>query len=49
MNGYDFKRRALDRVVRLYESWEKAEPGKGHESKAAEWRARLDPAGGSAK
>lgn len=28
--------------MKLYESWDKAEPGKGHDAKAAEWKARLE-------
>ena len=34
-------RRALPRIVKLYESWHAAEPGKGYAEKAAEWRAKL--------
>jgi tetratricopeptide (TPR) repeat protein len=37
--GPDRTREALERIIRLYESWEKSDPGKGHD--AAEWRARL--------
>lgn len=33
---------ALERVVRLYEVWDKIEPGKGHDAKAAEWRRSLE-------
>jgi len=33
--------KVLERIVKLYESWESAEPGKGHHAKAAEWRARI--------
>jgi tetratricopeptide (TPR) repeat protein len=40
--GFDRRREALERVVRLYEVWDKAEPGRGHDAKAAEWRKRLD-------
>jgi len=32
----------LDRLVRLYESWDAAEPGKVHAEKAAQWRATLE-------
>ena len=32
----------LEALVKLYESWDAAEPGKGHDAKAAEWRAKLD-------
>ncbi len=38
----DRLREACERVVTLYESWDKAEPGKGYDAKAAEWRAKLD-------
>ena len=34
-------REALERVVKLYESWHAAEPGKGYAEKAAEWRTVL--------
>jgi len=33
---------SLERLIKLYESWHAAEPGKGHAEKAAEWRARLE-------
>jgi tetratricopeptide (TPR) repeat protein len=33
---------ALQRVIDLYESWDAAEPGKGYDAKAAEWRAKLE-------
>ncbi len=32
----------VTRIVDLYVDWDKAEPGKGHDAKAAEWRAALD-------
>ncbi len=38
----DYLREACERVVKLYESWDKAEPGKGYDVKAAEWKLRLD-------
>jgi hypothetical protein len=31
-------------LVDLYAAWDKAEPGKGHGDKAAEWKAKLDAA-----
>ncbi len=43
-SGYpDFgdTRGALERIVRLYEAWDAAEPDRGHAAVAAEWRARL--------
>ncbi len=36
------KQRALDGLVRLYEAWHIAEPYRGHDQKAAEWRERFD-------
>lgn len=36
--------------MRLYEAWDKADPGKGYDAKAAQWQAKLDalpPAAGS--
>ena len=35
-------RRDMQRISRLYESWDAAEPGKGYAEKAAEWRAKLE-------
>jgi serine/threonine protein kinase/tetratricopeptide (TPR) repeat protein len=35
---------AIQRVVHLYEAWDKAEPGKGYDAKAAEWKSKLDAA-----
>ena len=32
---------AIQRVVDLYEAWNSAEPGKGYDDRAAEWRAKL--------
>jgi tetratricopeptide (TPR) repeat protein len=32
----------LERIVGLYETWDAAEPGKGYDAQAAEWRAKLD-------
>ncbi len=34
-------RKALPRIVKLYEAWDAAEPGKGYADKAATWRAEL--------
>ncbi len=34
---------SIERLVNLYESWHTAEPGKGYDAKAAEWRAKLPP------
>lgn len=28
-------------IVDLYTAWDKAEPGKGYDAKAAEWQAKL--------
>ncbi len=38
------KREALERIIKLYEAWDAAEPGQGYAEKAAEWRAKLPPA-----
>lgn len=35
------KVRAFERVVRFYDAWHAAEPGQGHDERAAEWRAKL--------
>jgi len=35
-------RQALQRIARLYEAWDAAEPGKGYAEKAAQWRAKLE-------
>ena len=32
---------ALERIIKFYEAWDAAEPGKGYAEKAAEWRAKL--------
>ena len=32
---------AIERLVAFYTTWDEADPGKGHEEKAAEWRKRL--------
>ncbi len=39
--GAECKRSALELVVELYETWHQLEPGKGHDSTAARWRARV--------
>jgi len=36
------KRRIVEALSDLYEAWAKAEPGKGHDAKAAEWKTKLD-------
>lgn len=35
-------READERVVRLYETWNRVEPGKGYEEKAQDWRKRIE-------
>ena len=40
------KAEATQRVVDLYEAWDTAEPGKGYDAKAAEWRTRIAGEGG---
>ncbi len=32
---------SIERLAKFYESWHAAEPGKGYDAKAAEWRAKL--------
>jgi tetratricopeptide (TPR) repeat protein len=34
-------KKCVGALVALYESWDKAEPGKGYDAKAAEWKAKL--------
>ena len=31
---------SIERLAKFYESWDAAEPGKGYDTKAAEWRTR---------
>ena len=33
-----------ERLIELYEAWHTAEPDKGHDATAAEWKAKLPPA-----
>ncbi len=35
---------AVEQLVSFYESWDKAEPGKGYDAKAVEWKAKLPSA-----
>lgn len=35
------QKQCLEALVTLYESWDKAAPGKGRDAKAAEWNAKL--------
>ena len=35
------KRKAIQRLVDLYEAWERASPGQGKMAEAAHWRERL--------
>jgi len=37
---YTFK--TVERLAALYDAWHAAEPDKGHDAKAAEWRAKLE-------
>jgi tetratricopeptide (TPR) repeat protein len=39
--GQDRKRQALERIVKLYESWNTVAPGSGKAEQAAVWRAKL--------
>ncbi len=41
--------RYVGELVALYEAWDKAEPGKGHDAKAAEWKAKLEPLGDASR
>jgi hypothetical protein len=41
--GENRVREALARVIRLYETWEKIEPGKGHADKARQWCEKAAP------
>lgn len=36
-------------LVDLYTAWDKADPGKGYDAKAAEWRAKLPSSGESSE
>ena len=33
--------KTVERLITLYDSWHAAEPGKGYDANAAEWRAKL--------
>jgi tetratricopeptide (TPR) repeat protein len=35
------QKECLEALVKLYLSWDKADPAKGHDAKAAEWKAKL--------
>lgn len=37
------KREALERIVKLYDAWNEAEPDAGYDAKAAAWLAKLPP------
>ena len=37
---------SIERLAKFYESWHAAEPGKGYDDKAAEWRAKLPTSNG---
>ena len=34
-------RDAIERIINLYDAWHAAEPGKGYDARAAEWRAKM--------
>jgi tetratricopeptide (TPR) repeat protein/tRNA A-37 threonylcarbamoyl transferase component Bud32 len=36
------RREGLDALAKLYDSWQQAEPGQGHDLKAAEWKKKLE-------
>jgi hypothetical protein len=35
-------RACLGELAGLYQSWHKAEPGKGYDARAAEWKGKID-------
>ncbi len=39
---------SIEHLAKFYESWHAAEPGKGYDAKAAEWRAKFPPDDGAA-
>jgi tetratricopeptide (TPR) repeat protein len=41
---HPLSRAAVGALVELYTAWDKSEPGKGHDARAAEWKATLDAA-----
>lgn len=42
-------KKCLKTLVALNVSWDKAEPGKGYDAKAAEWKTKLDAARSESK
>jgi histidinol-phosphate/aromatic aminotransferase/cobyric acid decarboxylase-like protein len=36
------KRELVERIAKLYESWNVSQPGQGYVEKAADWREKLD-------
>jgi tetratricopeptide (TPR) repeat protein/tRNA A-37 threonylcarbamoyl transferase component Bud32 len=38
------QKECLEALVKLYSSWDKADPAKGHDAKTAEWKAKLEAA-----
>jgi tetratricopeptide (TPR) repeat protein len=38
-------KKAVDSLIKLYDAWHAAEPGKGYGEKAAEWRAKISEEG----
>jgi len=41
---HPLSRAAVGALVELYTAWDKSEPGKGHDARAAEWKSTLDAA-----
>jgi serine/threonine protein kinase/tetratricopeptide (TPR) repeat protein len=41
---HPLSRAAVGALVELYTAWDKSEPGKGHDARAAKWKATLDAA-----
>ncbi len=44
LGGFDRKREAVDRVIRLYDAWARLEPAAGRDLEAARWRRALTEA-----
>jgi tetratricopeptide (TPR) repeat protein len=44
ITGANDDRSSITKLIELYEAWHTAEPDKGHDATAAEWKAKLPPA-----
>jgi len=49
ITGANDDRSSITKLIALYEAWHTAEPDKGHDATAAEWKAKLPPAESSAE